>query len=1072
MASWIGLALLGGGWLHAQTYIWTGLGLDGSVTTPANWQGGAIPPDLASSTVVFGNALRQSVFIPVSRTVGNVSFTGTSTSYQFDADPQIGTTLTLAGNVSSAPGSSFQAMFTVPLSLAAGVHNFATEGLGFHVWSAVGGTGSILKTGAGTLSLEYDNTYSGGTVINQGTVAIGANGSLGTGPVTLNGGTLANWTMSSPLTLTNNFSLGTNPIFDVGYAEGSKLTLMGTISALGPTVKLRVMDSYGYLQIQGNILDIAGPPTIPVAYTFYGGTVVLKGANTYSGGTTIGYNDGTNLFGGQVVFGTATSIPASGTIKTSLQGYAGLGAPAAMATFLDRLDRTAFQGVVGFDTDPSSAPQAFSANIDLSGGALPFSNPNLRIGTITEAILYGQITLPVDASAYSFSGSGRLFLFDAPGAPAPYPLTGTRNLIASTFDGSGSLTDPFLLVLRRPNSTYSGTTTADRAGIIFDAVGALPSGSILNMPQPGGYLGVTQAATDVPIANLVSRIGSSMATGGVDSGSVLGFDSHDYVNNLAYPSGVNFIANPLPYTLTGLDLNSLPMSLYIGTASRATLTGTITTAVGGTEGYYFTGYNGGALRVESILGGTRAVHVGLPSSLDMGDSANSSVTLAGSNTYSGGTMFNSGQLFLSHNNALGSGPLTVATSSGKGRLIAEATVSAFANSIGLFSNLALVSYNPAGLSLPGVISGTGKLYYDGSTPLTLSGNNSFSGGLAITSGGTVTAGSNTAFGSGVVSLDGASNIVFSTAAPVVGGLSGGYPYFNGESTVYSTVTLATGSTLTINQPTDDDFAANISGSGAIIKSGAYKLALSGNNTYTGGTTITQGKLRVDTSTALGSGNVTINGGSLAISGGVTIPNPISFGAGGGILGGDGTLGGSIAIGSNVTLNPGASPGTLNFTGALTWAGTGSYNIEVFSAAGNQPGISYDTIVVSPTGSFTITATSGSKFNLNLLSLGADGLPGSIVDFNSANSYSWQIASSTNPIANFSAGAFSINTSGTGNFTNALNGGSFSVSLGTAPLDGSSALFLNFTPAAVPEPATWVLLLSGLGLAATVRRRRA
>ncbi|MEM8727213.1 MAG: autotransporter domain-containing protein, partial [Chlamydiota bacterium] len=64
---------------------------------------------------------------------------------------------------------------------------------------------------------------------------------------------------------------------------------------------------------------------------------------------------------------------------------------------------------------------------------------------------------------------------------------------------------------------------------------------------------------------------------------------------------------------------------------------------------------------------------------------------------------------------------------------------------------------------------------------------------------------------------------------------------------------------TLNQNGD------ISGSGALTKTGAGTLILSGTNTYTGGTVISDGILSVSSSDRLGSGDLTFNGGSLKIT---------------------------------------------------------------------------------------------------------------------------------------------------------------------------------------------------------------
>ena len=59
--------------------------------------------------------------------------------------------------------------------------------------TAFGGSTSatLVKVGVGTLTLNGADTYTGGTVINAGEVAASVAAALGTGPVQVNGGTLA-----------------------------------------------------------------------------------------------------------------------------------------------------------------------------------------------------------------------------------------------------------------------------------------------------------------------------------------------------------------------------------------------------------------------------------------------------------------------------------------------------------------------------------------------------------------------------------------------------------------------------------------------------------------------------------------------------------------------------------------------------------------------------------------------------------------------------------------------------------------------------------------------------------------
>ena len=66
------------------------------------------------------------------------------------------------------------------------------------------------------------------------------------------------------------------------------------------------------------------------------------------------------------------------------------------------------------------------------------------------------------------------------------------------------------------------------------------------------------------------------------------------------------------------------------------------------------------------------------------------------------------------------------------------------------------------------------------------------------------------------------------------------------------------------------FATVISGPGNVIQNGPGTTILSGRNTYSGGTIVEPGTLLVNNAQALGTGNVTVNGGVLGAD-----PQPIN-----------------------------------------------------------------------------------------------------------------------------------------------------------------------------------------------------
>ena len=97
-----------------------------------------------------------------------------------------GGTLQLGDGTSGHDGSLTTSGVTDNASL---VYNlYGTQTVGY----AIGGSGTLSKTGNGTLVVSSSNGYSGGTIISAGSLLLAnSNGSaLGTGPVTISGGTL------------------------------------------------------------------------------------------------------------------------------------------------------------------------------------------------------------------------------------------------------------------------------------------------------------------------------------------------------------------------------------------------------------------------------------------------------------------------------------------------------------------------------------------------------------------------------------------------------------------------------------------------------------------------------------------------------------------------------------------------------------------------------------------------------------------------------------------------------------------------------------------------------------------
>lgn len=136
-------------------------------------------------------------------------------------------------------------------------------------------------------------------------------------------------------------------------------------------------------------------------------------------------------------------------------------------------------------------------------------------------------------------------------------------------------------------------------------------------------------------------------------------------------------------------------------------------------------------------------------------------------------------------------------------------------------------------------------------------------------------------------------------------------------------------TITVNSLAANSLAsitANLSGTSGLTKAGVGILSLSGSNTYSGGTSVSEGSLRVGSSFSLGSGAVTVaSGASLQLQNNITLSNTINLNGTGSsssnravtLISGAPVLSGPVNVQSNSTIAMGsAANASLEISGTL------------------------------------------------------------------------------------------------------------------------------------------------------------
>ncbi len=751
------------------------------------------------------------------------------------------------------------------------------------------------------------------------------------------------------------------------------------------------------------------------------GGLIKNGTGVLTMGTSNSYTGGNTINAGTLNIGTATALGSGGQLT--------LGNGTGGTVTLDNTSGAAVTLTNSSVAINSDLTFVGSSSLTLGSGAGTLN------GNRTITVSANTLTIPEALSgsaSLTKAGAGTLTL----SAVNPFNNGNGVTVNAGTLNlGAGGSAG----TVSGPLTINSGATVNATAG---DALGYSVGTSVTTLTvNSGGVFNLQSGGNNGYVTNLVltgSNVTALNATGGA-SGGLFNFSPGFGITTVASSAQSNISSGVVIRTSNTAVASFMPVNVALGMVPQTS----------------FTLPSTDLLISGKITGDTNQGLVKLGGGV---------LTLSNTNTYSGGTNVSAGTLMLNAGGSAGAvvGPLTIGSNA---TVYANAT-----NALG---------YN-AGTSVTTLTVNSGGTFYLGNS----GGDQGFLTSLNM-SGGLVSA---LTFTSGppdqyfnfnvnpVVNGLMAPTTSISTGAGTTGNT------FNAGLQIRSGGTLpvnvAAGSSLLIEGP-----VIEFGGSAAINKLGAGTLTVmdqyygggtTSNNTYTGGTTISQGTVRLvelndptvpqKPANMLGTGTTTIlNGGTL----------------GGGNVNGNGSTaftGGPVVVAAGGTITGGTSnitTGVLASTGQ-TWNTSGNLLTKVNSTNGATDGAASDVLIMSSlnvSSGFNVILqanTTGVKFtasNLVATPVGAQATP-------AAGSYVVLAVDSEGAASPFNMASV-INSLTLTN--NANNGVGLYAATDSVVLDSffdGTNYDLIAEDVAAPEPTSMLLLgLIGAPLALGRRRRR-
>ncbi len=611
------------------------------------------------------------------------------------------------GSLSGVSGSKLDlASATNPFTVYTGNNNLSTTFAG-NITNSGGGALSIVKQGTGTMTLSGANSYTGNTTVTAGMLVAANNTALGSsaaGTTVLGNSTLG---LTGGITVTGeqlNLTAITSPnVASLANLAGSNIWT-GNISMVGTTAN----DAVKYDAAGGSTLTISGvisEATNAKVFAKTGtGTIVLSGANTYTGST--------NVAAGTLIIANNNAL-GSTAAGTSVQIGATLGVQGNISV------ASGETYTLNGTTNPPGAPSlkniSDTNNLDgailLSGGINTGVAIDSNSGTLT---LNGAITQNSNPNFIIKTGSGDL------------QLSGTS---ANTFSGNLIINDGKVIAAKTAGLDATGAGNIN----IGDSIGATNSAVLqLNASNQINNNSNVTIATDGKLdIQTNSDTISALTMGG---GSVTGSGTLALGGNLTF----NGVGSATATITANIDLNTA---------------GTRIVQVGNN------GVNNDVdLSISGIISGTGG------SSFNKTDLGVLELTGSGANTFTGGFQVSDGTVLLNKSGAA----LNTATGASNSVTVGDGANAADTAILKLsasnqIKDTATVTVNSDGqfnvnglTETIGAIAGTGGHIETGSGLLNIVGNNSvsaFSGRLTDSTGAFDVNGNVTTLGGGRVVLD-------------------------------------------------------------------------------------------------------------------------------------------------------------------------------------------------------------------------------------------------------------------------------------------------------------------------------